>query len=187
MTSGAIRAAGIPIPDKATIEALVQAFTEESAGAMDWSVERSRDAASAPILTASILREMPSAKSTGEAEAYRLIVSCNAAKQEGEMQLAWSPVPQSGALAVSVDGNAVAQYRVEGSEKMGNGSGVVLHGLAALVLAESKRGVSRNGLPFPAESLTISDLFPGETMTFSFANLPKDARHELNACFPGAD
>ena len=70
---------------------------------------------------------------------------------------------------------------------MGNGRGVVLHRLAALVLAETKRGVSRTGLPFPAESLTISDLFPAETMTFSFANLPKDARQEFTACFPGAD
>jgi len=116
-----------------------------------------------------------------------LIVSCNSAAQEGEVQLAWSPVAQSGTLAASVDGNAAVQYRVEGSEKMGNGSGLVLHGLAALALAETKRGVSRTGLPFPAESLTISDLFPGERVTFSFANLPEDARHEFKACFPGPD
>ena len=174
-------AAGIPIPDKATIDALIRAFAVESAGATDWTVER------APILTASILRELPSAKNADEAEVYRLIASCNPATQEGEMQLAWSPVPQSGAAAVSVDGNAAAQYRVEGSEKMGNGSSVVLHGLAALVIAETKHGASRTALPFPAESLTISDLFPGDTVTFSFSNLPKDARQALKACFPGAD
>jgi hypothetical protein len=188
LRSGAMGAAGIPIPDKATIDALIHAFAVESAGAMDWTVERSKDAAgSAPMLTASILREMPSAKNAGEAEVYRLIASCNSAMKDGEVLLAWSPVPQSGTLTASVDGNAAAQCRVEGSEKMGNGNGVVLHGLAALVLAETKRGVSRTGLPFPAESLTISDLFPGETVTFSFANLPKDARREFNACFPGTD
>ena len=185
MRSGAMGAAGIPIPDKATIDALIHAFSVASAGAMDWTVERSKLTASAPILTASILREMPSATSTGEAEVYRLIASCNSTTQEGEMQLTWSPIAQSGALAASVDGNPAAQYRVEGSEKMGNGSGVVLHGLAALALAETKRGASRTGLPFPAESLTISDLFPGERVTFSFANLPEDARHEFKACFPG--
>ena len=70
---------------------------------------------------------------------------------------------------------------------MGNGSAVVLHGLAALVLAETRRGGSRTGLPFPVESLTITDLFPGESVTFSFANLPKDARRVLKACFPGAE
>jgi carbon monoxide dehydrogenase subunit G len=186
MRSGAMGAAGIPIPDKATIDALIHAFAVESAAAMDWTVERAKEAA-APMLTASILREAPSARNAGEAEVYRLIASCNSATQEGEMQLAWSPVAQSGTLTASVDGNAAARYRVEGSEKMGNGSGVVLHGLAALALAETKRGVSRTGLPFPAESLTISDLFPGETVTFSFANLPKDAQKVFAACFPGAD
>ena len=101
------------------------------------------------------------------------------------MQLAWSPVAQSGTLAASVDGNMAVQYRVEGSEKMANGSGVVLHGLASLVLTETKPGLSRTGLPFPAKSLTISDLFPGETVTFSFANLPRNQRNEFDACFPG--
>jgi hypothetical protein len=188
MKSGAMGAAGIPLPDKATIDALIQAFAVESAGAMDWSVERSKDvAASAREVTVSALREMPSAKNPWEAETYRLIASCNSATQDGYLQLAWSPVPHSGTLAASVDGKAEAQFRVEGSEKMGNGSGAVLHGLAALVLAETKHGVSRTGLPFPAESLTITDLFPGETVTFSFANVPKDTRHEFKTCFPDAD
>jgi hypothetical protein len=185
--SGAMGAAGIPVPDKATIDALIHAFAVESTRATEWTVERSYDApAGASMLTVSTLREMPSAKNAGEAEAYRLIASCNLATREGEVQLAWSPVAQSGTLAASVDGNAAARYRVEGSEKMGNGSVVVLHGLAALVLADTKRGVSRTGLPFPAESLTISDLFPGETITFSFTDLPKEARREFKACFSGS-
>ena len=188
MKSGAMGAAGIGTPDKAIIDALIRALAVESDGAMDWTVERSNDAAaSAPMLTVSTLRELPSAKNAGVAEAFRLIASCDLAAQEGYVQLAWSPAPQSGTLAASVDGKAAVRYRVEGSEKMGNGSGLVLHGLAALVLDETKRGVSRTGLPFPAESLTITDLFPGETVTFSFANLPKDARKDLNACFPGAE
>lgn len=185
MKSGAMGAAGIPIPEKATIDALIHAFAVESAGAMDWAVKRSKD--SAPFLTVSILRELPSARNAGEGEVYRLIASCNSATGEGEVQLAWSPVAQSGTLAASVDGSAPVQYRMEGSEAMGNGSGVVLHGLAALVLAESKRGGSRTGLSFPAASLTIRDLFPGETVAFTFADLPATARQELEACFPGAD
>jgi len=40
-----------------------------------------------------------------------------------------------------------------------------------------------DGLPWPDESLTIRDLFPGDTVTFSFTDLPKDARDELRACF----
>lgn len=185
MKSGAMGAAGIARPDKATIDALIHAFAMESAGAMNWTAERSNaPVASAPILTVSILREIPSTERAGEAEAYRLIASCNLATQDGYVQLAWAPSPQSGTFAVSADGIDAAQYRTEGSERMGNGGGV---GVAALVLAETKRGVSRTGLPFPARSLTISDLFPGETVTFPFSNLPKGARQELNACFPGAD
>jgi len=175
MRSGAMGAAGIPIPDKATIDAFIHAFAVGSIGATEWTVERAKEGTG---LTASILREAPSTTNAGEAEVYRLIASCNAATREGAVQLAWSPVPQSGTFTASVDGNAAVTLRAEGSEKMGNGSGVVLHGLAALMLSETKRG-----LPLPAESLTISDLFPGETITFPFANLPRDARRELAACF----
>lgn len=186
MKSGAMGAAGIPIPDKPIIDALIRAFTLQSAGAMDWIIGRSKHAASGPTLTASMLQEILSTKNSNEAEVCRLIVSCNSATQEGEVQLAWSPVAQNGTLAASVDGKAAIQFRVEGSERMGNGSGVVLRGLAALVLAQTRSGADRTGLPFPAESLSIRGLFPGETVMFSFANLPEDARQEFNMCFPGA-
>jgi hypothetical protein len=170
MKSGAMGAAGIPIPDNATIGALIHAMAVESAGAMDWSVRGSKDTG----LTASVLREMPSAKLAGHAEVYRLIASCNPATQQGELQVAWSPAPTSGSLAASVDGGAAVQYRVEGAENMGNGSKLVLHSRAALVLSV---------LPFPAESLTIRDLFPDQTVTFSFTSLPETARRVFNACF----
>ena len=49
---------------------------------------------------------------------------------------------------------------------------------AAVVLT-----VSRTGFPLPAESLVIRELFPGETVKFSFSDLPKDARRELEVCF----
>jgi hypothetical protein len=186
--SGAMGAAGIPIPDKATIDALIQAFAVESEGATDWNVERSTEAvAGASRLTVSTLSEIPSASNVGEAEDYRFIASCNTVTGEGYMQLTWSPVARTGSLTASVDGNAPVQYRVEGSEAMGNGSGAVLHDPSAVALAENKRGQSITGLPFPGRSLTVSDLFPGEAVTFSFANLPQDARRELSACFRGAD
>src|SRR5207249_2106260 len=130
-----------------------------------------------PVVEASILREMPSARGAGEARAYRLIVSCNLETKHGTVQAAWSPLPQKGILAASVDGTAPVSYPVEGSEKMGNGSGVVTQGLAAVVLTGAKQD------RVPAETLTITDLFPGETVVFPFANLPQDARQEFRACF----
>jgi len=188
MNSGAMGAAGIPIPDKATIDALIHSFAVESAGATEWTVERTKDeTAKAPELTASILQEIPSTKNAREARAYRLTVSCNLVAHEGFMQLAWSPIPQSGMLAASADGRIAVRYSVEGSEKMGNRSGVVTSGLASLVFAETKRDAAGTGLPLPAESLTISDLFQDETVIFSFANLPSPVRHEFDACFPNAN
>ncbi len=154
--SGAMGAAGIPRPDHATIDTLIHAFTLESAGATDWTINRT------PAPTASILQEATSARGVGEAESYRLIASCNAATGEGRLQLAWSPVAQLGILAASVDGNAALQYQVDG---------------AAAVLV---------GLPWPAKSLTISGLFPREAVTFSFASLPDEASQQLHACFPTA-
>ena len=142
MKSGAMGAAGIPIPDKATIDALIQALAMESAGAAEWTVQRALDAvAKAPVIVASILREKPSAKSAGEARVYRLVVTCNEATQHGSMQLAWSPLPTRGTLAASVDARVAVSYQVNGSEKMGNGSGIVtLQGLAALVLPTNHAG-----------------------------------------------
>jgi hypothetical protein len=186
MKSGAMGAAGIPVPDKTTIDALIQALAMESTGATEWTVQRTKDpAAKAPVIVASIWREIPSAKSAGEARAYRLIVSCNVATQHGSMQVAWSPLPQRGTLAASVDGGAAVSYQVDGSEKMGNGSGVVTQGLAALALTDTKNDTVA-GLSFPAETLTITDLFPGETVVFPFANLSQEAQQEFRACFSGA-
>jgi hypothetical protein len=178
MKSGAMGAAGIPIPDKATVDSLIHSLAVASAGADEWTVERT-----GVLLTASTLREASSGKNAGEVEAYRLIVTCNAETRDGSMQLAWSPVPQSGALSASADGAPAVAYRVEGSERMGNGGKAVVHGLAALMLAETKGGAHHARLPFPSESLTIRDLFPAETVTFSFTNLAADTRRELAACF----
>jgi hypothetical protein len=75
---------------------------------------------------------------------------------------------------------------VKGIEEMGNNRAVVLDRLASAMLAEVKRGVSQTRLRFPTESLTITDLFPGEIVTFPFSTLPQQATQEFNTCFRGA-
>jgi hypothetical protein len=77
MKTGAMGAAGIPIPDRATQDALVSALSGETTGANAWIVNRS--AGDTPILTASILAEVPSPASSSDADSYRLILTCNAA------------------------------------------------------------------------------------------------------------
>jgi hypothetical protein len=183
MKSGAMGAAGIPIPDKATIDALIDTLASEATGANQWDVHRAQDPATkAPMLTASILRELPSARSTGEAAMYRLVLACNAATHEGEMQLAWAPVPKAGTLSAAVDGKTPITYNVEGAEKMGNGSQVTA-GPAALSLYQSKIDSPSPRMPLPAKSLRIANLFPNESVEFPFGDLPQTARQSLAACF----
>jgi hypothetical protein len=64
---------------------------------------------------------------------------------------------------------------VDGSEKMGNGSGVVTQGLAAFDLDVS--------VGLPAATLTFTELFADDQVVFSFDRLPAETRRELQACF----
>lgn len=186
MKSAAMGAAGIPIPEKPVIDSLIASLAAESAGAAMWTVESKTPGAAETRLTASILREAPTTKDGREARAYRLIVSCDTASREGFLQLAWSPIPASGVLAVAADKKGKVRYDVQGREKMGNGSKAVTSGIAALALAEGKGNVPAR-LPLPDESLTISELFADETVVFPFSNLPGNARHGLESCFSKVD
>ncbi len=169
---GAINAAGLSVPDNATLHALVNALAGEARGANEWHVNRVSDPATkAPRLTASILRELPSARNPGQAGMYRLVVECDAATHERTMQLSWAPAPTTGTLWAAVDGKV--EYKVEGLEKMGNGSKGTT-GPAAIGLHLST---------LPGRVLRISNLFPNESVEFPFGELPKGARQSLAACY----
>ena len=88
---------------------------------------------------------------------YRLVVECDAATHEGTMQLSWAAV----------------EYKVEGLEKMGNGSKGTT-GPAAIGLHLST---------LPGRVLRISNLFPNEAAEFPFGELPEGARQSLTACY----
>lgn len=184
MKTGAINASGNGVPDKATVDGLVAAFAAQSTGALNWNVERGKDrATSAEIITASIGRELPSAGAAGraagtEAAMYRLVLTCNAATRDGAMQMAWSPEPKRGTLVVGFDGRSATRFTVEGTERMGNGTSATT-GPAAFVFAATKN----EPITLPSSTLTISELFPGETVTFPFAELTGAARQSLSACF----
>jgi hypothetical protein len=169
MMSGAMGAAGLPIPDKATITSLIDTLAARAARASEWHVERG------PVVTASILRELPSAKNPALGSLYRLVVTCDESTRKGEMQLSWSPVPQRGTLLLSMDGKPPAPFTVEGNESMGNGSGVQA-GPAAINLM-------RPPARLPVQSARVSGLFEGEAVTFPFDELSSAARQSLGVCF----
>ena len=70
----------------------------------------------AAMVEASILREVPSANSAGEARAHRLIATCNAATRRGFVQVAWSPVAQRGTLEAPVDGRGAMSHPLGGAD-----------------------------------------------------------------------
>ena len=63
---------------------------------------------------------------------------------------------------------------------MGNGTSVIT-GPAAFVVARFGSGDSR--IELPKRTLTVSELFAGETVTFPFDELNNAARNALSACF----
>ena len=81
-------------------------------------------------------------------------------------------------MSASVDGRAPVEYRIEGTESMGNG-GAVQTGHASLLLSSGKGGK----LALASQSLTIRELFPGETVEFPFSDLDQKAHAELRKCF----
>ena len=113
----------------------------------------------------SILRESAATR-------YRLVLECNPATREGEIQVSWAPNATNGTLHASLDGNAPVRYVVEGTEKMGNGQG-----------ANAQRAAIKLRSVMPAQSLTISNIFPNEKVVFPFDTLPKGARQTLSTCF----
>jgi hypothetical protein len=102
------------------------------------------------------------------------------------MQLAWSPdVAKNGqAISVATDGQAVFTYTVAGSEKMGNGQpGTSGPGAAVLYATKDNSGGQPPTMPLPQHTLTVSGLFPGETVVFPFASLTPALRQTLSTCF----
>ena len=175
LNNGAMGAAGNGVPSKAAQQAWLESTKEQAARADEWFVSRE-----GPTLSAGIVRKAPPRKpDSNDAPVYRVLMVCNSSTGIGEMQLTWSPQPQTGrTMTLSVDGKSPVEYRIEGVESMGNGE-TVQSGHASAVLSNGKNGK----LALPKESLIVRDLFAGETVEFPFVGLNKQALSELNHCF----
>ena len=173
LNAGAMGAAGNGVPDKAAQEVWLASTREQAAGAREWFISREDD-----VVSASTVREVPPRRpDVADAPVYRVKVVCNIVSGIGQIQLTWSPQPQTGrTMTVSADGNAAVEYRIEGRESMGNGA-TVQSGHASLLLSDGGK------LGLPDDSLTIRELFPGEVVEFPFRDLDQKARTELHRCF----
>lgn len=175
LNNGAMGAAGNGVPDKVAQQAWLDSTREQAAGAREWFVSREDGRVSAGIV-----REVPPRKpGSTDLPVYRLRMVCNPSIGVGEMQLTWSPQPQTGrTMTASVDGNAPVEYRIAGQESMGKG-GTVQTGHASVLLSNGKGGK----LALANHTLTVRELFPGETVEFPFSELDQKARAEFRKCF----
>jgi len=182
---GAMGASGSQ-PDEATQIAFGRALSAQAAGAEEWhSWWSDRPAGqspktAAPTLTADIVRQIASTKFPGKVDMYRLILTCRVDTHEGEIKLAWANgVPEEGQpMNVAVDGNLNFTHKAEGGKKQGNGE----YGPGATILYPDPDVK----LPLPAQTLTVSNLFPNETVVFPFAELSATVRRDLSGCFSPA-
>jgi mono/diheme cytochrome c family protein len=175
LNNGAMGAAGKGVPDQEVQQAWLQATRQQAVGATEWFVSRDNG-----VVSASIVREVaPRRPGSSDRPVYRLNVTCNPSTRAGDMQLTWSPVAQTGrALTASVDGNSPIEYRIDGTESMGNGN-TGHSGHASVALSEGKGA----RLDLASRSLTIRELFPGETVEFPVSDLDRWALAELRTCF----
>jgi hypothetical protein len=170
LRNGAMGAAGLGVPDKPTQEAWVAATTAQAEGARNWTVMRADGR-----VTASIVRDVGPRRKGEDAPLYRLTMSCDTASHQGEMQMTWSPAPQKDrTFTVSADGAVISQ-RVEGEEKMGNGTA-----------GASGRASAKLNAPLAERMLTVSDLFPGEQVDFPIGQLDGAVRRQLAGCLTAA-
>ena len=85
-----------------------------------------------------------------------------------------------------VDGQALSTYKVEGTEKMGNGAdGSSGPGSIVLYPTRKDTGAAKLAMALPAQTLTVRDAFPNETVVFPFSELTQADRQALSACFTG--
>jgi hypothetical protein len=175
LNNGAMGAAGNGVPDKVAQQAWLDSTKEQAAGAREWFVSREDG-----VVSASIVREVPPRKpGSTDFPVYRLRMVCSLSVGVGEMQLTWSPQPQTGqTMTVSVDGKVPVEYKIEGKESMGNG-GTMQTGHASVLLSSGKSGK----LALADQSLTERELFPGEAVAFPFSELDQKTHADLRKCF----
>jgi len=170
MNTGAIQASGSAAPDRPTQEALARSLATEAAGAEKWYLVRTPD----QVFSASAVRMAASVKNPGITDMYRLTLTCDSGTHQSEMRLAWaSAVPEKGrSFYAAADTSEPVTYTLTETEKMGFGEGTSGPGSIVLVAGS-----------VPLQTLQIGNVFPEETVVFSFTDLPAKARQELDPCF----
>jgi cytochrome c551/c552 len=170
LNDGALGAAGIkPLPDRATQDAFLAALSEEAAGAREWVVSRSGS-----LISVSTVREAAVAANPNKTNLYRLKVTCDLDKRQGNTQLAWAPADVAGSggtLSAGADSAAPVAFPIA------NGLGNV----HLYTTTEHDGPKLPTGLP--QRTLNVSGPIPGDAVSFGFDSLPEETRETLSTCF----
>jgi hypothetical protein len=179
---GAISAAGAPVPDDTTREGLVSALSAaaDRAPSDGWRVDLGGDPKGGHnIVTASILQA--ASATDAQSAVYELSVRCGGRTHRGELTLATysrkgPDVPMTDrALSPASDGSVRFTYKVDANPDES----------AWLYVARNNTSAPMALMPIPAQTLTISNLFSGESVSFPFDRLSPIVRRQLATCVPG--
>jgi hypothetical protein len=179
LNSGAMGAAGIPIPDSSVVSALTAALSNQAADAAaatgGWTFKAFNDPLSkVPLVTATIVREVPSTRPPGESSVYQLTVTCQKnsdvakggnAGEPAEMHITTYTKGSSGLAPRPMSGPLPITYEVDGRFY----SGVASNGQMPMTA-------------LPAKTLAVCNLFPGEAVMFPFGGLNDTLRRVLSTC-----
>jgi hypothetical protein len=182
LKSSAIYAAGVAVPDNATSHSWINALSAAADGATEWTMDGST---ANQVMTASIVREVPSAINTARADIYRLTLTCRADTREGDMQLTWAPgdLQNGREIFAEMDGKQSATHKVEVKEWMGT-NGHPTRGAGAMVLYSTQDSHdAQTATAIPVRMLTVSNLLREQVVAFPFESLTQAARQTLSACF----
>jgi hypothetical protein len=185
MKAGAFGAAGIAPPDQATQQALVASLSPAAEGADRWTLASGPHPRTGSLVArASVVQGVASAANGGDPDLYRLTLTCHPDTRQGDIQLAWSPnVPPDGrVISVVADDRAPVAFKVEGTEKMGNGTAGTSGPGSTILYATTSHG-PQLAMPLPARTLTVSRLLGDQTVAFRFDELSPSARQALSPCF----
>jgi cytochrome c551/c552 len=159
---GAMAAAGVPAPERETVDAFVSALSAvigrtAARDSNGWTVDLTVDPATPgrghSFVTARFVQETPLPTAARASAVYQLTLSCNGAVRRAATEL-------STYTKAAPDAPAIARATP-----------------AAPTLAS----------PLAAEALTVSDLFPGESVVFPIGTLSPTLRELFSWCFAAPD
>jgi hypothetical protein len=191
LDGGGMGAAGIKQPDRPTVTALRSALAAHSVDARNaaggWTFRSFNDPTTKrPLVTATMMQEV--AGHAGQSGGYELTITCEKTSDLSQGGNASGPAGMRLATYIKQGPDA----SVTGRQMLGavgrsipfelDGRSV---GAAVQYVRQDNVVAAKFVMPLPSHTLTIRNLFPGETVSFPFGQLTPALREVLSTCVAG--